>query len=195
MCGEKAVIDSHHYHLLGSPPRVRGKGAMNRLYKLQKRITPACAGKSRQRLCKHQDKPDHPRVCGEKRSFLWCFLHHRDHPRVCGEKCQAFFLIFFGAGSPSRVRGKVIGNSLGIRFFWITPACAGKSRTRFLYSVTLSDHPRVCGEKKDTDDDPYGGEGSPPRVRGKAEKKIQELNERRITPACAGKSRWFGSCR
>ena len=54
----------------------------------------------------------------------------------------------------------------------ITPACAGKS-----YFVVKSiqfnkDHPRVCGEKWDTDSPVRSIVGSPPRVRGKVKKKM-----------------------
>ena len=45
VCGEKA--DQRHalFELLGSPPRVRGKGDQGGRQKLGDRITPACAGK------------------------------------------------------------------------------------------------------------------------------------------------------
>ena len=51
------------------------------------------------------------------------------------------------------------------------------------------DHPRVCGEKFVMLVMPLSATGSPPRVRGKARCDIEGLEGRRITPACAGKSR------
>ena len=72
--------------------------------------------------------------------------------------------------------------------FWITPACAGKSRRKTTDRFCSRDHPRVCGEKG------HGSElrgrqvGSPPRVRGKGGSPHRERKATGITPACAGKS-------
>ena len=73
--------------------------------------------------------------------------------------------------------------------FWITPACAGKSRRKTTDRFCSRDHPRVCGEKG------HGSElrgrqvGSPPRVRGKVYFLQQGDFTIRITPAYAGKRR------
>ena len=73
--------------------------------------------------------------------------------------------------------------------FWITPACAGKSRRKTTDRFCSRDHPRVCGEKG------HGSElrgrqvGSPPRVRGKAVFPARQHRTAGITPACAGKRR------
>ncbi len=72
--------------------------------------------------------------------------------------------------------------------FWITPACAGKSRRKTTDRFCSRDHPRVCGEKG------HGSElrgrqvGSPPRVRGKVQLLPVHHDQVGITPACAGKS-------
>ena len=70
----------------------------------------------------------------------------------------------------------------------ITPACAGKSWNLKQVVYGPGDHPRMCGEK------PLGlapagwPSGSPPRMRGKGEGQGNSHQERRITPAYAGKS-------
>ena len=46
MCGEKFALDGPQPHAGGSPPHVRGKEWVKDFYKLEKGITPACAGKS-----------------------------------------------------------------------------------------------------------------------------------------------------
>ena len=51
----------------------------------------------------------------------------RDHPRVCGEKVCASAPYELIAGSPPRVRGKVVVVKLPQLRIGITPACAGKS--------------------------------------------------------------------
>ena len=66
VCGEKRPLKPPHWAALGSPPRVRGKAESYDLTELEKRITPACAGKSVLRSIPALRKRDHPRVCGEK---------------------------------------------------------------------------------------------------------------------------------
>ncbi len=132
----------------GSPPRVRGKGAVKIKAQPQAGITPACAGK---RL-----------IVTSHNARTW------DHPRVCGEKPEFLKSLSQGAGSPPRVRGKEpICISMFCRF-GITPACAGKSPLHAFQPAAWGDHPRVCGEKWVILQKYLAGRGSPPRVRGKA---------------------------
>ena len=46
VCGEKFIPAPIAFVLMGSPPRMRGKGGKNHRSVLQSRITPAYAGKS-----------------------------------------------------------------------------------------------------------------------------------------------------
>ena len=73
----------------GSPPRVRGKHPFRRGRAPLRRITPACAGKTR--LTSHAYHPP------------------ADHPRVCGENEYYKEIGFIADGSPPRVRGKLAG--------------------------------------------------------------------------------------
>ena len=152
----------------GSPPRVRGKGAVKIKAQPQAGITPACAGK---RL-----------IVTSHNARTW------DHPRVCGEKPEFLKSLSQGAGSPPRVRGKAnsgIRQNLERR---ITPACAGKSPLPLCRHGSPWDHPRVCGEKPRHNALRLADVGSPPRVRGKGTTTRQPRAKPGITPACAGKS-------
>ena len=71
----------------------------------------------------------------------------------------------------------------------ITPAYAGKRAKRPFEAAAPKDHPRVCGEKAQTDRPNHARIGSPPRMRGKEEYTTKELQKIRITPAYAGKRR------
>ena len=169
MCGEKISAAPMSCFARGSPPRVRGKDLRRCDCLRAVRITPACAGKSEILVCKVASRRDHPRVCGEK-------VHVLDRHGL-------------GVGSPPRVRGKdysVVFDRLKAR---ITPACAGKSIFRAGTSGPGRDHPRVCGEKPYPAAGRNTGDGSPPRVRGKGSVPGCCRQARRITPACAGKSR------
>ena len=73
-------------------------------------------------------------------------------------------------------------------FFFVSPAYAGKRTCSFAWSSCAEDHPRVCGEKKDTILFAAGDTGSPPRMRGKVQRRTEHIHDVRITPAYAGKS-------
>ena len=113
----------------------------------------------------------------------------QDHPRVCGE--NSWRLCFSGRqrGSPPRVRGKpgeIVGRQYQSR---ITPACAGKTQAPDGYCPHPEDHPRVCGENLVPWLRVTCWIGSPPRVRGKLRSRSRKAPPRRITPACAGKTK------
>ena len=65
-CGEKWRATSRGPNTQGSPPRMRGKGSPSPERIPAVRITPAHAGKSRQRDQQVSRNGDHPRACGEK---------------------------------------------------------------------------------------------------------------------------------
>ena len=127
VCGEKRDISGNRGNRRGSPPRVRGKGRRPARFFAHSGITPACAGK-RQRFS----------------SRCEC---RGDHPRVCGEKFLMPTIVYYGQGSPPRVRGKGSGHALLALLIGITPACAGKRDVLHLTHDFTGDHPRVCGEK------------------------------------------------
>ena len=154
--------------MIGSPPRMRGKG-----------LWPAAGSCTRW---------DHPRVCGEKSGYFdlrngvlgspprmrgkeewfrempiysritpayagksFWFLYHcpssGDHPRVCGEKSAGETDCCSHWGSPPRMRGKAGWSLLASVRFRITPAYAGKSFVVIVLCLIIL--------------------GSPPRMRGK----------------------------
>ena len=106
VCGEKIASCTVCRVSMGSPPHMRGKGAMPCKGQSAQRITPAHAGKS----------PGAEReVAG-----LW------DHPRACGEKPAFSMPSGTIMGSPPHMRGKVGPVNLGGQRGGITPAYAGK---------------------------------------------------------------------
>ena len=149
---------------------MRGKAKQIHPKAGRKRITPAHAGK---------------RPC--VRVFMPA---SRDHPRACGEKKSKQTGTQSPTGSPPRMRGKVYQEPEAVVFARITPAHAGKRRRHFGPEHRRQDHPRACGEKDDWKRMNCQIQGSPPRMRGKAELQPTPAAEPRITPAHAGKRRW-----
>ena len=168
MCGENTSTTSPLSREKGSPPRVRGKQAVEVMLIERVRITPACAGKTLIQL--HR-----PRAV-------------QDHPRVCGENLLTLLFSCGTAGSPPRVRGKQSKYASTPRRCRITPACAGKTKFADMVIVPEQDHPRVCGENMRWSSSQSACSGSPPRVRGKPGRIFAVQDGARITPACAGKT-------
>ena len=114
-CGENPYFLDKEKAFPGSPPRMRGKreGTIDRL--VGSGITPAHAGKT---ICNRD-----PRVGS------------RDHPRACGENCKRLGLHSKVAGSPPRMRGKLIESDFCFAASGITPAHAGKTLRKWRISV------------------------------------------------------------
>ena len=68
MCGENCIQGAVVANHPGSPPRVRGKQSWTVTDDGQRRITPACAGKTDFVKGARITLKDHPRVCGENNS-------------------------------------------------------------------------------------------------------------------------------
>ena len=151
----------------GSPPRARGKVTELFDYQRAAGITPACAGKSNDKIC--------------LQFLFW------DHPRVRGEKAIGKKIMMSQAGSPPRARGKVAADRAFLAVQGITPACAGKSSLWSLSAKYKWDHPRVRGEKILAERMRPAAAGSPPRARGKVAYSNHPSFSSGITPACAGK--------
>ena len=146
---------------------MRGKVVSMGPYNIKRGITPAYAGKS---------------CCSVLRLFgRW------DHPRVCGEKLEKNSGLRKWAGSPPRMRGKVIQIDRHQIALGITPAYAGKSVVTWCSVAAIEDHPRVCGEKILPRSSKDLLSGSPPRMRGKDERDNGSVPHEGITPAYAGK--------
>ena len=151
---------------------MRGKQQNASLKPHKKRITPADAGKTL------WEKPglrllwDHPRVCGENTVFMRCTV-----PTV---------------GSPPRMRGKPHQYAAALGVAGITPAGAGKTRSRERHCNSPRDHPRRCGENRLRGCGLLCILGSPPRMRGKQRHRGRDCAAVGITPAYAGKTfiRW-----
>ena len=70
----------------------------------------------------------------------------------------------------------------------ITPACAGKTSADLFRASRMRDHPRVCGKDSEIIMPSLSVSGSPPRVRERLNEFYPGHQDRRITPACAGKT-------
>ena len=151
----------------GSPPHMRGKDGCVRDAVDSRGITPAYAGKRSSTFRRCRRTRDHPRVCGEKKCpKAWCI----------GQQ-----------GSPPHMRGKARSWITATWTSRITPAYAGKSAGRCAGAVRAWDHPRICGEKAETDAACALCWGSPPHMRGKVFLCALCVDFAGITPAYAGK--------
>ena len=110
-----------------------------------------------------------------------------DHPRMRGEKVWDMMLFLAPLGSPPHARGKADMPRPGHQDAGITPACAGKRRSRNRKRAFGRDHPRMRGEKAEQPVYGKADPGSPPHARGKVYDEPKGCGFQGITPACAGK--------
>ena len=75
----------------------------------------------------------------------------------------------------------------------ITPADAGKTFLKVSVGTFVKDHPRGCGENVNRVLEKFENIGSPPRMRGKQKQKWKKETHTGITPADAGKTRFFSN--
>ena len=147
---------------------MRGKPVFRLTVCISFRITPADAGKT---LDKTQTS------CA-----IW------DHPRGCGENFRERMICASSQGSPPRMRGKLNSRVTVSSYPRITPADAGKTNHKGRRDLRDRDHPRGCGENKNDPEEVALKKGSPPRMRGKQNITLVYNNDKRITPADAGKT-------
>ena len=166
--GKTAWIGAETRPALDHPPQVRGKLLEKIGIEKENGITPAGAGKTARKVHGTSCIKDHPRRCGENQPGL-------------GRKPPC-------AGSPPQVRGKLLMLcALRLRP-GITPAGAGKTRTRPNPNNVRQDHPRRCGENIYQNLLSFRPPGSPPQVRGKLTPAAVDQYGNGITPAGAGKT-------
>ena len=126
MRGEDSHLRPNSLPIHGSPPHARGRPFDETLVLGERRITPACAGKTGVRPDKHHRWTDHPRMRGE------------DHPG--GTVTSP------AKGSPPHARGRLLSVCFGSWLSRITPACAGKTAGASSPQARTTDHPRMRGE-------------------------------------------------
>ena len=153
---------------IGSPPLARGTDKAMPNVRTRFRITPACAG-NRWQL---------PHIEGGD----------EDHPRLRGEQSTSWLALTLKRGSPPLARGTVSGENLGKLNGGITPACAGNSSFFNRSCCSSWDHPRLRGEQASISKRLFSHSGSPPLARGTVVYVRLCLENRGITPACAGNS-------
>ena len=188
MRGEDGRCHEWFSFVRGSPPHARGRLWSRRAWRTGKRITPACAGKTRSFFETICFQPDHPRMRGEDRpdasrwvaalgspphargrlrQYLLHIYSYSDHPRMRGEDAgEARGWAGLG-GSPPHARGRREAELVVALAQRITPACAGKTCLARLGRVRAGDHPRMRGEDSLYSALDIHGAGSPPHARGR----------------------------
>ena len=109
-CGENSRNSPPFEHETGSPPQVRGKQLILKIFLCFSGITPAGAGKTEALSASN--------------------IAAEDHPRRCGENPATHIRLNYDVGSPPQVRGKLCMGVHRVCAPRITPAGAGKTLKR-----------------------------------------------------------------
>ena len=167
-CGENPDADRLFGEPAGSSPRMRGKRPQLLAQRVNPRLIPAHAGKTR------IHKP--PFVAGSA------------HPRACGENSSWEAESVCAAGLSPRMRGKRRKHNHRRVPRGLIPAHAGKTLRREPGQMLRGAHPRACGENLKFGSVGSEMEGSSPRMRGKRERLIPFPVFSGLIPAHAGKT-------
>ena len=154
-----------------------------------RRITPADAGKTFEPVGISEQFENHPRGCGENLAMYGVQPGEvGSPPRMRGKRHEKTMIAVY-MGSPPRMRGKQIQRLIADTPTGITPADAGKTYKKGDIVIGFEDHPRGCGENPRRTQIQGDIKGSPPRMRGKHRPLKDALQNFRITPADAGKTK------
>ena len=166
--GENGILWSASVGVLGSSPLTRGK--LTRAYEwgTSRRLIPAHAGKTVERL--HEGKLE------------------RAHPRSRGENDPYTLPGVPGAGSSPLTRGKRVERGANLIHVRLIPAHAGKTSRARREPDPRTAHPRSRGENHDLPVDELHFTGSSPLTRGKHPISVHMLLGNRLIPAHAGKT-------
>ena len=126
-CGEKPLCTTPTEKLIGSSPRVWGKGRRVSKSEGEGRIIPTRVGK--------------------RQGAFFVNQMSEDHPHACGEKCALIMQDQYGLGSSPRVWGKVHILICRHHILRIIPTRVGKRCLRIGVVDIIRDHPHACGEK------------------------------------------------
>ena len=165
-CGANHEIAATPVFHLGSSPLVRGQPFCGLFRIVFRRIIPARAGPTRDRIPEWSSASDHPRSCGANLGVC-----HADRGH---------------AGSSPLVRGQ---RRSWFRFplaLRIIPARAGPTREIVAFAMSKADHPRSCGANYAPDFWLSDIAGSSPLVRGQPSRASRIRVDPRIIPARAG---------
>ncbi|PWK63996.1 hypothetical protein BCL76_11773 [Streptomyces sp. CG 926] len=188
-CGEQFPRQKASHSYAGTPPRVRGAAPRTDSSRPGAGNTPAGAGSRITQIRMATARWEHPRGCGEQapgvetmRAPCW------EHPRGCGEQPLMAYSQASHLGTPPRVRG-----AEGVRrpvhpHRGNTPAGAGSSPWLRPIRPWTREHPRGCGEQITSTYPGRATSGTPPRVRGAAERDGEREPIAGNTPAGAGSS-------
>ena len=146
MRGEYCVLFHFSDWGRGSPPLARGIHYRQKIKDGKLRITPACAGNTRNERKNRVLHGDHPRLRGEYSQQSLMLSRYRGSPRLRGEYMSAASNITSAPGSPPLARGIQLIPGRRVSAIGITPACAGNTRRLTMAGCQYRDHPRLRGE-------------------------------------------------
>ena len=193
----------------GSSPLTRGKRLFSNLFRLNRRLIPAHAGKTVTRPPRFSNTTAHPRSRGEntgsprgtrlKRgsSPLTRGKHPghnharralRAHPRSRGENVRPLALTVPMVGSSPLTRGKLLTIGCLVGVLGLIPAHAGKTTRSGARTFRCEAHPRSRGENSGEARPAKTELGSSPLTRGKQALRLALSGDRGLIPAHAGKT-------
>ena len=165
-CGEHLNRIQNHGAILGSSPRLRGTHSRIGRQHVKRRFIPAPAGNT-----------------WVEPFYIPCISVH---PRACGEHRVACTQTLLLLGSSPRLRGTLSPSDLSLPWSRFIPAPAGNTRLGGPDKMSITVHPRACGEHSASRTARPDRCGSSPRLRGTLLYALRSAAVKRFIPAPAG---------
>ena len=213
VCGERRAIARFGAYRFGSSPRVWGTHPHGCFHVAAFRFIPACVGNAASVSAVFCALTVHPRVCGERlNSGSTIVSKSGSSPRVWGTpqtdaatppairfipacvgnaEAQLHHLQAI-AGSSPRVWGTHGLRKRGYARLRFIPACVGNAANASDRESKETVHPRVCGERFNSDGCRVECPGSSPRVWGTRGGRLFAAGRARFIPACVGNAPCHG---
>ncbi len=208
--GENSAFVAYPASSAGSSPLTRGKRLLQRRNRLDERLIPAHAGKTRRPWTRRRLTAAHPRSRGENqprktpgrpvlgsspltRGKRWWFGACRSGLRLipahAGKTLRQLAPGELSNGSSPLTRGKPVGRQSVIVSVRLIPAHAGKTGSHRRTDRWCRAHPRSRGENSARRRFALRAPGSSPLTRGKRGLLPRRAARSRLIPAHAGKTR------
>ena len=132
-----------------------------------------------------------PTRVGTSLSSFFFILPPPDHPHACGDKSLKIATLLYLPGSSPRVWGQAILKLEEVLCARIIPTRVGTRPPTKIDTVTGTDHPHACGDKKQSYSFHKGGVGSSPRVWGQVKLVFWVVLLAGIIPTRVGTSQFW----
>ena len=192
MRGEDCSFHVRLSYEVGSPPHAWGRPLGQTRFRLPRRFTPTCVGKTVRETQTGEKVAVHPHMRGEDIGGYLYLSGLTVHPHMRGEDTTRHHRPVIVGGSPPHAWGRPQRWCFAAIILRFTPTCVGKTAVETAKGAIASVHPHMRGEDLNWEDSNGWRCGSPPHAWGRHRCGFHSVGDVRFTPTCVGKTCTLG---